>query len=158
MTLIQDVTANSPFMLSTYGNNLALGFKGESSFIYRCFNWAVNTGVIGLGAQLNWYYERETGRLAYVCPKNQAAILAGLMLQFRAEIIGAKEIAPIEDLYDDDNGPILVLDEEKIDALASQRASKFMIDHVIRDSFMLNRPASMGNVYSVSESRNSEES
>lgn len=149
LTLIQDCQNNHPMLLSSYGNNLALGFKGEPDFIERCYNWTVNTGVIGKGARLTWYYERFTGRLAYVCPKSKEAIIKGLILQFAAEIIQSREIPPLKDIYKEDIGPILELDEIAIEKLASSRAELFMLEHVVQDDFVLNRPASLGEVYSM---------
>lgn len=148
MTLLEDVSLNEPFLLSSYGENLALGFKGTPDFIERCHNWAVNTGVIGLGQSLHWYYERVTGKLAYVCPKNHAAIERGLALQFRAEIIQAKEIPPLKEGWTEDDEFELELDEKRVDALANQRAKTFMAENVIKDSFVLGRSQSVGDVYS----------
>lgn len=152
--LIQDVQANTPWLISSYGENLALGFKGDPDFIERCYNWATNTGVIGKGARLNWYYERITGRLAYVCPKNVDVILAGLKLQFRAEIIMAHEVSPLHDRTQDDDwegeGEMRIgYDEDKIDSLAAQRADAFMRDHVIRDSFVLDKLTQTAPIYSL---------
>lgn len=162
MNLLDDVKNNGPFMLSTYGAHYALGFKGTPDFIHRCFNWAVNTGVVGKGGQLMWYYEAETGRLAYVCPKSLKAIKNGLYLQFQAEIIMNREIAPLEDRSRDDEWiekhhveesfdgtPTSKYDDWKIARLAARRVKEFMKDHIIKDSYFLHRPESLGNIYGL---------
>lgn len=138
-------------MLASYGSNLALGFKGDPSFIERCFNWASNTGVLRPGAQLYWYYG-EGGRLAYVCPKSLKAIKLGLFRQFQAEIILNKEVPLKADHSRDDEWmeanegkdlPIVEHEDYKIARLAAQRAGQFLKDHMIHDSFFLRRNESV---------------
>ncbi len=151
--LVADVSANGPWLISSYGEHLALGFKGNADFIERCFSWAVNTQVIGLGAQLNWFYGRD-GRLAYICPKSEDVILAGLRLQFRAEIIAAREVPPLEDHTADDewagsDEERIVYNEAEIDALAGRRAAAFMADYVIRDSFVLDKLTQIAPTYEL---------
>ncbi len=151
--LVADLQANSPWLISSYGEHLALGFRGSPDFIQRCFSWAVNTQVIGLGAQLNWFYGRD-GRLAYICPKSVDVILTGLRLQFRAEIIAAREVPLLEDHTGDDEWEgdaetRLVYDEERIAALASQRADAFMLEHTMRDSFVLDKLTSIAPTYEL---------
>lgn len=158
LTLLQDVQNNGPFMLAHYGSNLALGFKGEPDFIRRCFNWAMNTGVIRSAGQLSWYYEQDTGRLAYVCPKSMKAIKMGLFLQFQAEIILNKEIQLLVDHSRDDEWieenketviPIVQHQDQKIARLAAKRVKEFMKDHVIFDSFFLKRIESVAMPYGL---------
>lgn len=141
-------------MLAHYGSNLALGFKGEPDFIRRCFNWAMNTGVIRSAGQLSWYYEQDTGRLAYVCPKSMKAIKMGLFLQFQAEIILNKEI-PLkndrskEENWEDSDLPLIEHQDQKIARLAAKRVKEFMKDHVIFDSFFLKRIESVAMPYGL---------
>ena len=137
------------WLISSYGANLALGFKGTPDFIERCFNWAVNTGVVHKGQQLNWFYEAVTGKLAYVCPKSVAAIERGLALQFRAEIVQSREIPPLKEGWTEDDEWELELDETKIEDLARARARAFMAERLIRDNFVIARPQSVGTVYSL---------
>ncbi len=151
--LISDVENHNPFLLSVYGANYALGFKGDSSFINRCYNWATNTGVVHKGARLLWYYEKDTGRLAYVCPKSVSKIIEGLKLQFRAEIIASREIPPLRDeLVESEDEAVepvyhLEFDETGIEKLSAQRADEFMSAHVMKDNFVLDRPVSIAPIY-----------
>ena len=155
MNLIPDIEQNYPWMLSSYGSNLALGFKGTPDFIARCFNWAVNTGVVGPGGQLIWYYEAETGRLAYICPKSLRAIKRGLYLQFQAEIILGKEV-PVkkdrskdEEWHENPEGDLLEFHDWQIARLAGKRVKMFMKNHIVKDSFFLRFPESVGNVFGL---------
>lgn len=145
-TLNQDA---GDWLISSYGANLALGFKGTPDFIERCFNWAVNTGVVHKGQRLCWFHEAVTGKLAYVCPKSIAAIERGLALQFRAEIVLSREIPPLKEEWTEDDEFVLELDEERLDELAGQRAKVFMAERLIRDSFVLGRPQGVGEVYGL---------
>lgn len=147
MTSIHD--DEGEWLLSSYGLNLALGFKGTPEFIQRCFSWATNTGVIHKGQSLNWYYEAVTGKIAYVCPKDVAAIERGLALQFRAEIIMNREIAPLKEGWTENDEWELEYDEPAIERLAGQRARQFMEERVVRDNFVLGWPQDVGTVYSV---------
>lgn len=162
LTLTDDVAANGPFMLAHYGAYYALGFKGEPDFIQRCFNWAVNTGVIGPGGQIQWFYEAETGRLAYVCPKSLHAIKRGLFLQFQAEIIQAKEVALKADHSRDDEWidvhhagnkfdgtPLIDYNDYQIARLAGKRVKEFLRDHVVKDAFFLRKSESVGPIYGM---------
>lgn len=137
------------WLISSYGENLALGFKGSTDFIRRCYNWAANTGVIHKGQKLNWFHEAVTGRLAYVCPKSVEQILAGLTLQFQAEIIQSREVLPLKEGWTEDDEWVLELDEIKVEDLARARARAFMEERVVRDSFVLDRLTRIGDTYSV---------
>ncbi len=140
------------WLISSYGENLALGFKGSPSFIRRCYNWAVNTCVIGRGQSLHWYYEAVTGKLAYVCPRDMAAIEAGLAAQFRAEIIQNREVPLLKDSWDDETeSPVVEFDEARIDAMASQRAKAFMTDRIVRDNFVLSRASDVAPIYGLGQ-------
>ncbi len=153
-TLTEDLIAHGPWLVSSWGENLALGFKGPTSYIERSFNWATNTGVIGRGARLCWYHEAVTGKLAYVCPKSRRAIKRGVLLQIAAEIRLSREVPLLADHSKDDDwdGPpedMIVWDDYRIYKAASKRANAFMDEHVIRDSFILDRDGGVGSEYSV---------
>ena len=151
----QDVLDNSPFLLSAYGNHLALGFRGTPTFVARCHNWAINTGVIGPEARVMWY-QGECGRLGYVCPKTMRAIRRGVFLQLRAEIILAGEIPLKADHSRDDDwngeGEMLEYNDYAIARLGLKRTKAFMRDHIVRDSFLVSRP-SIAHIYSVTSTR-----
>jgi hypothetical protein len=147
--MIKLIEDQGDWLISSYGANIALGFKGDPGFIERCYNWAVNTGVVHKGQRLCWFHEAVTGKLAYVCPKSVAAIERGLALQFRAEIIQSREIPPLKEGWTEDDELILELDEARIDELAGRRAKAFMAERLIRDSFVLGRPQGVGDVYSL---------
>ncbi len=140
------------WLISSYGENLALGFKGSPSFIRRCHNWAVNTCVINRGQSLHWYHEAVTGKLAYVCPRDMAAIENGLAAQFRIEIILAQEVPLLKNGWDDETEwPVVEYDEAAIERLARQRAQTFMRDRIVRDNFVLSRCSDIATVYGVGQ-------
>ncbi len=140
------------WLISSYGENLALGFKGSPSFIRRCYNWAVNTSVIRRGQSLHWMYEAVTGKLAYICPQDAATIERGLAAQFRVEIIQNREIAPLKDEWNEEaDERVLELDEAAIDRLALQRAQAFMRDRIVRDNFVLSRTSDVAPIYGLGQ-------
>lgn len=140
------------WLISSYGENLALGFKGSPSFIRRCYNWAVNTCVIHRGQSLHWYHEAVTGKLAYICPRDVAAIERGLAVQFRAEIIQNREVPLLKDGWNDETEePVIEYDEPAIDQLAGGRARAFMAERIVRDNFVLGRPSDVAPIYSLGQ-------
>ncbi len=140
------------WLISSYGENLALGFKGSPSFIRRCYNWAVNTCVINRGQSLHWYHEAVTGKLAYVCPRDIAAIEQGLAAQFRVEIIQSREVPLLKDGWNDETeSPVIEFDEARISVLASARARAFMADRIVRDNFVLSRCSEVAAVYGLGQ-------
>lgn len=147
VTSIMDETGE--FLISYYGAQMALGFKGPLDFIRRCHNWVENTCVIGKGASLHWFYG-EDGNMAYVCPQSKEDIRRGLILQFRAEIITNKEIPLLKSEYDEEIGLTIEYDEEKIEALAAQRADYFMENRIKHDYFLANDPKNIGHIYNYS--------
>lgn len=149
-TLAEDVQANHPFLLSSYGETTALGFRGSTEFIERCFNWVCNTGIVGPSSRLNWLYER--GGVAYICAKSKRAIFRGLVLQLTAEIALAKEVPykadhSRDDDWEGDPDKRIELDHYRIAKLAVKRAKLFWEQHVMKDSFMLDRPQSTTHIY-----------
>lgn len=159
-TLFQDVIENgSPWLISSWGENLALGFKGSPPYIQRCFNWAVNTGVVSKGARLNWFHEAVTGKLAYVCPKSRRAIRRGVLLQLwaesrmaaAAEVRATKVSSTLATFVSEteDDGWEVRLHHWPLARAAVRQARAFMEDHIVRDSFVLDRAGGLGNVYSV---------
>lgn len=156
------------FLLSHYGAGFALGFKGDPDFIHRCFNWAMNTGMISVNARLNWFYERETGRLGYVCVSSKDKVYRALVSQFRAEIVLDGEVEPVyvdsvdsaeTDLQDSEepNGE-LVYDDAAIQRLAEERAREFMDTRIVPDNFFLQQTTTMAHVYGMGRSKGRETS
>jgi hypothetical protein len=140
------------FLLSFYGNILALGFKGEKDFIRRCHNWAHNYSITSGG--LHWFYE-QGGALAYVLVKSRDDILRGLAQQFRADIIISREILPLkEELnyeFDPENEEsALKYNEKKIEKLAWERAENFFKERVELENFLSRIPTSIAPAYEVS--------
>lgn len=150
ISLIDDM-ANGSLHMCSQGNGIALAFHGSPDFIQRWFNWAVNTAVIGRHAQLNWYFERQTGRLAYVCPRSRDDVLRGLALQFRWEIIRDREIPLLTDTLDaETQEPLTEFAEERIESLARAKAEAFMATHIRVNSLILQRPSNLAPIYSRS--------
>lgn len=144
------------FLLSYYGAQMALGFKGDLAFIRRCYNWAENSGVIGKGASLHWFYD-EDGKMAYVCPPTKDHIRNGLIAQFRAEIIHNSDVIPIKKEWDDENGLTLEYDESQVESLAVQRADDFIANRIKPDSFMAYNPRNIGHIYNWNTQKEVEE-
>lgn len=143
------VEETGEFLISYYGAQMALGFKGDLNFIRRCYNWAENTGVVGKGASLHWFYD-ENGKMAYVCPPTKEHIRNGLILQFRAEIIYEQEVKPLREEWSDDNGLMIEYDEVAVESLAAQRADDFIANRLVPDCFLVNNPRNIGHVYTWS--------
>lgn len=137
------------FLISYYGAQMALGFKGPLDFIRRCHNWAENTCVIGKGASLHWFYG-EDGNMAYICPQTREDIHRGLVSQFRAEIIRDKEVPLLKNEYDEDSGWDIEFDEAEIEKLAIQRADDFINNRIKQDYFLVNDPKNIGYIYNYS--------
>ena len=136
---------NGKYLLSFYGNSLALGFKGDNDFIRRSFNWAHNHEVTK--GSLHWFYG-DGGKLAYVLIKSREDIVSGFARQFRAEIIMNHEIPSLRDEFDPENGEsILEYDEKKIDKLAQKRAEEFFAERVELENFLSRIPMSLAPVY-----------
>jgi len=140
-------------LLSSYGSNLALGFQGTPDFIERCFNWAVNTGVVGRGARLSWFQGIEAGKLAYICPQGLKSIEKGLYLQHRAEIIMTREFPLVADHTRNDeyvgHPNRLIQYDRRVSTLAKERTAAFVRDCIIHDAFLAKRPESIGHVYGL---------
>ncbi len=147
ISLVDDM-ANGTLHMCSQGNGIALAFYGSPDFITRWFNWAVNTAVIGRSAQLNWFLEKQTGRLAYICPKTREDVMRGLALQFRWEIIRDREIPLLtEGTHTETEEPLTEFADARIDALAAARAEQFMKDHIKVDSTILQRPRNIAPIY-----------
>lgn len=137
--------AGIQFITGWWGNGIAFGFKGDLDGINRCYNWASNMGVTH--GRLHWLYDRES--IGYILTTNEA-LLKGLTMQFRGEIIMGKEIAPIKDYIDEvTDEVVLEYNETMIDALARERAEIFVHEKIINDNFMSNSVNSLGPIYSM---------
>lgn len=137
------------FLLSYYGAQMALGFKGDLAFINRCFSWAENTGVIGRGAGVHWFYGVD-GKLGYVCPPDKATIRKGLIAQFRTEIIQSNRVAKIRDIWSEEEGLDIEYNEEAVNQLAEQKADEFMAIRIKHDCFLATDPKNIAPIYAWS--------
>ncbi len=151
------------FLLCWYGNGLALGFRGSSESVERCYNWCHSTGT-ARGA-LHHVYERSERGVSYVMVRSMDQLKAGLKAQFRAEAIMRREMTPLEDRYveapdtDDeadlgvDTGPVLTYDENRLDSRANQRAEDFLRDRIVYVNFLGAIPTSVATTYDVASVR-----
>ncbi len=124
-TITEDLQHGQLFLCS-YGNGVALAFKGTPGFIYRWFNWAINTGVIPPSSPLNWFYGRDSGQIAYICPKRREDVVRGLAETFHQEILRERFTT---------RGA--TWDDEQIAPLARQRAEDFLTAYVEIDPTVL---------------------
>ncbi len=167
-TLVEDVASHSPWLITHWGTQLAIGFRGDAAYHQRCFNWAHNHGVT-LGS-LHYPYDRSAP-LAYIVVREKrnaddevevpslTYLIAGLRAQFRTEIIMAKEIAPLavrtilpdEPEVDDAVTVEEDLDDERIEALAAERATQFLKTHFLATSFLRHEPHSYAPVFETHE-------
>lgn len=150
--LRDDVPANGRLYISSHGNGYALAFKGGRDFIDRWHNWAINSGVVA-STRLYWYLgDCNTGRLAHICVKSKDVIVNALAAQFRWELIRDREVPPLVDTVDPDTEErTLEYDEEKLDAIARQRAVQFMAERITVDATILVEPKDVAQVYSRSD-------
>jgi hypothetical protein len=142
------------FVIAYWGAGLALGFKADprrplaaQEAIQRCFNWAVNTGVTKGG--LSYVYDESA--IGYVCTTHED-IMKGLIAQFRAEIIMAREVPPLVDEWpeDSEDGPVIEYDEPLIESMATARAQAFLRDRVTYEPFLANTvTTSLAPVYGL---------
>lgn len=143
------------FMLALWGAGLALGFKGEASAIERCYNWAANTRVTR--GELKWLYSADAG-IGYVYVACRDDLIAGLVAQFRAELIMARAIPPLKDewLLDEDGDEIahlLEYDETQLAALAGAKATRFLDEKLVHENFTGGRLPDLAPIYSVATAR-----
>jgi hypothetical protein len=133
------------FLITWWGNGIALGFKGELKAIERCYNWASNTGVTrGI---LHWIY--DIASIGYVLT-NQNDLMKGLIAQFRAEIIMSKEIPLLEDRIEEETQEIIIeYNEPLIHKMAVEKANEFMKSKIVVENFMNNSSTPEGPVYSI---------
>lgn len=141
LTILEDALMNGPFLLTNHGGGLALGFRGTTEYITRCFNWALNTGVINRNAHLCWAAETGVGRVGYVCPRSKEALHEGIRLQIRAEIVAAKEVPYLEDHtreddWEGDPDNLIVQNDAIIDQLAEERSKTFIKDQIVTTPFL----------------------
>jgi len=152
-TLLSDCDATGgQFLLTHWGDSLALGFRGEPDFIRRCYNWAINRDVAK--GELHWPFDKD-GRLAYVLVENHAAIERGLAEQFRDEIILTHEVPWEREARWDNEADIYFegeVNQTKVDQLAAKRAADFMATHVTSEPFLLKLPTSLAPVYETAGS------
>jgi hypothetical protein len=144
------------FIQCWWGSNIALGFKGDPRVPYesnkaieRCYNWAANTGVTR--GRLHWMYDRSSIGYVVTC---QADLLRGLINQFRADIIMSREIKPLEERWQEDEEKdtaevIISYDEPKIEAMATERANRFIAERVEQDNFLNGLISNLAPVYSI---------
>lgn len=134
-SLIDDVRENGAIYLTFTGCKFALGFKGDPSFLQRCFNLCMNRGIVGPIARLRLPFG-PCGRFAYVVTQSKKRIARGLAEQFRSEIIMAREVEPLSESVGEDGEYDVQWNEPVIAAMAEERARAFMEDHVENDDFI----------------------
>lgn len=148
-TLLDDATTNGQFLLTYWGNDLALGFRGEPDFIRRCHNWAVNHDLAK--GELHWPFDK-TGRLAYVLVEGRDAIARALAAQFYGEIVTSHEVPWVNDCTwnpEDDTFTEGEVDETAVAKLAASRAEAFLSEHVKTEPFLMKLPTSMAPTYEM---------
>lgn len=134
-----DVGVHGELSIGSHGSGLELVFDGSPDFIARWFNWAVNTGVVGRNSRLHYYLRGHVGSVAYVCPRNRAAVLRGLTLQFAHEILAAGEVAKVMTRDPETEVPETTWDEALVEQMAGERAVAFMKDHMPTKCLLLQR-------------------
>lgn len=149
VSLRDDVPANGKLYLCWHSTGVALAFEGGADFIRRWYNWSINTGVIGEGAQLHYYLPGYVGNLAYICVASMNDILRGLAAQFRWEIIRDREIPRLVERVDPDTEmPEVEYDEEAIAQLATARAEEFVRERIkLNDRTAIMRVEAADEVY-----------
>jgi len=154
-TLVEDILDNCPFSICFYGKGVAIGFRGEKSFVKRCLNWAVNSGATKYDAKLSSSYFGDSYIDYVLCPKKDR-FLNALKEQFRSEIILNNEVPPLIPFMaaeEDSDAIEAVYDDEAIENLAARRVEAFMHneDCVVLEQFMSKGPISLGPVYECSK-------
>jgi hypothetical protein len=92
------------------------------------------------------------GKIAYVTFKGKHRLLAAVTSQIRADMIREREVPLLEDRIDDDTGePIIVHNEDLLNALAASRAQAFVETRIVREAFLEEIRTGLAPVYSVAE-------
>lgn len=138
------IQESGQFLVSRWGSNLALGFKGDKSFIERSHAWAINTGLSQ--GELKWVYG-VGGKIAYVTVKSREKIKKAVTMQIRADIISDKEVPLLPDEIDPKTGSTsIVFNDPVIDSLAAERAERFM-EKIEDQPFLEDRHTGLAPVY-----------
>lgn len=131
-TLNEDLQSDpsNKFLLSYYGNEHALGFKGTKEFVKKGYNLAYNYGITN-GSLLcfdeNFCYVLTTKDKLY----------NGLVNYFVGELKYNNEIPTIKGEWNDVFGWVEEeYDEKAIENLAKEKAENFIKEKIIEENFM----------------------
>lgn len=136
---------NGEFLLSFYGSEYALGFRGERDFIERGYNFAYNFSATS--GKLHWFHDG----MAYVLT-SQEKLFNALKTCFYNEIIKFKEVPTLSEEKDEENGgKLFVWNEELLEQRAAEMANKFLETKVKKEDFMLNIERQYCSEYMLSQ-------
>ena len=113
-------------LLSRYGNTNALAFKGDKSFIERCYNFAYNFGIT------NGSLMELTQDMFYVLASEEK-ILKALKLYYYADVMREKLVR-----VDFDEDYNISVDEVAAENLATEKAQSFFDNRIQKENFMFN--------------------
>jgi hypothetical protein len=139
-----DETLVGQFLLSFYGRNLALGFRGPKDFVERGGNMAYNSGMTN--GRLHWLHNT----LGYILT-DEERLMKGLKRHFYGEIIMNGEVPHLKCEVNDE-GVEIEYDEPYLNKLAEERARAFREDHIESLNFMMYHAASLAPIYALSSS------
>lgn len=140
-----DFKDNNQFLLSYYGNQFALGFKGSKQFIEKSYNLCSNHSI-------------STGRLIYFQSDfsyiltTKKKIINGLKNYFINELKVNKILPLIKDeiVEDEDKDSIdyiIEYNEEAISKIAQEKTENFILKYIKEDNFMVPINKEISNLF-----------
>lgn len=142
--LLDELSDTNQFLLTFYGNKLALGFRGTPSFIERSFNLAYNCDITN--GRLHWLSRNTQGgtSLAHIVigPKRdtkgnvttpEERLVRGLATHFYQELIGTRDVVAVNADVEDEEPRY---DEVELERRSRKMAEDFRATRIVSECFM----------------------